>query len=226
MNEKLAVKAWMLIALLALAANLDCRSDKPRSPMDSEARDAGDPYGCRRDEDCVLTCANGALNREWSRRHAGKLQMCLDGCEQGADLPRCGKGVCTAMRGGKPDLSCTRKKILWMPGAQADIGGAADRSPAPTGITSLDPDLISEIVESWGPQKNFFMSREFVILEWEPAKTLLLRKTYRGGKQYHIGWLTIYTNDGKSYLTRPPQLDDFFKFMKSARLPTEGFAPE
>ncbi len=45
------------LALLALAANLDCRSDKPRSPMDSEARDAGDPYGCRRDEDCVLTCA-------------------------------------------------------------------------------------------------------------------------------------------------------------------------
>ena len=55
------------------------------------------------------------------------------------------------------------------------------------------------------------------------AKSELLRQDYRGGKQYHTGWLTIHTNDGGKLLTKPTTIDAFFELMKETRPPTEGF---
>jgi hypothetical protein len=224
----------LVLATLAAVA-VSCTGSRDRSPS-LQRSPASQPhptatttkvdaeqYRCQRDEDCVITCANGALNREWSTRHAHRLQMCLDGCQHGAGLPRCEQGICTAMRGGKPDPSCTRRELRWLAGA---AGAAADQSARPAAVTSSDPTLSPTIVESWGPQKTFFRSREFTIVDWGAAKTLLRQKTYRGGKQYHSGWVSIYTRDGKSYLTHPPRLDDFFQFMQAAKLSTAGFAPE
>ena len=92
--------------------------------------------------------------------------------------------------------------------------------------TTSDTMLAPELVSSWSAQRDFFIARGFTILEWEAAQGLLLRKTYRGGKMYHTGWVTIYTRDGGDYLTKEPQTDAFLSFMRERRLPMEGFAPE
>ncbi len=99
--------------------------------------------------------------------------------------------------------------------------------PSPSKIiTTRDVDLPSDVVSSWAQQKNFFIKENFQILDWEDAKTLLRQKNYSGGKQYHTGWLTIYTDNEKKYLTKPPRMDIFFQFMKEENLITEGFGTE
>ena len=91
-----------------------------------------------------------------------------------------------------------------------------------TSDTTLSPDLVA----SWGPQQEFFTEGEFTILDWESAQNLVLQTTYRGGKIYHSGWITIYTHDGGSYLTKEPEPDDFIAYMRQYSLPMDGFAPE
>jgi hypothetical protein len=55
---------------------------------------------------------------------------------------------------------------------------------------------------------------------------MLRTRDCRSGKQYHTGWLTIYTSDGSKFLTKQPSLDSFFRFMSDSGLSTEGFATE
>ena len=103
----------------------------------------------------------------------------------------------------------------------------ATPEPSPSKIIKTrDTDLPSDLVSSWAQQKNFFVKENFQILDWEDAKTLLRQKNYSGGKQYHTGWLTIYTDNEKKYLTKPPRMDIFFQFMKEENLGTEGFGTE
>ncbi len=92
--------------------------------------------------------------------------------------------------------------------------------------TTKAPNLPADLVVSWGNQKEFFIKGEFEILEWDVAKSELLKGNYRGGKQYHTGWLTIYMNDGRKYLTKQPRIDAFFEFMKESNLSTKGFGTE
>jgi hypothetical protein len=100
-------------------------------------------------------------------------------------------------------------------------------SPSPSKIIMTgDADLPDEVISSWEQQKSFFIKENFQILDWEAAKALLRQKNYSGGKQYHTGWLTIYTNDGNKYLTKQPSIDVFFQFMKEENLNTEGFGTE
>lgn len=89
-----------------------------------------------------------------------------------------------------------------------------------------DPNLPLDLVASWGNQKEFFIKGELEIIEWDEAKSELLKRNYRGGKQYHTGWLTIYMNDGRKYLTKQPRIDIFFEFMKESNLSTKGFGTE
>lgn len=101
------------------------------------------------------------------------------------------------------------------PAVAAEIGSPCTRD-----------DLPAELVASWGQQEEFFCIENFTILEWTDAQALLLRKSYRGGKQYHTGWFTIYTIDGRKYLTKQPVMDAFFEFMKQNSLSAQGFASE
>jgi len=68
------------------------------------------------------------------------------------------------------------------------------------------------------------------VVSWDYAKEILHGtgpyEGYSGGKQYHTGWVTIIMNNGRRRLTRPPMIDDFFKYMKEEDLSTEGFASE
>lgn len=99
-----------------------------------------------------------------------------------------------------------------------------------TGIaekTSSSSNAIpAEIISSWGRQEEFFRKGNYTILEWNQAEVLLREKSHIGGKQYHTGWLTIYTSDGKKYLTKQPKIDFFFEFMKRNNLNDEGFGTE
>ncbi len=92
--------------------------------------------------------------------------------------------------------------------------------------TTNSPNLPVDLVASWGNQKEFFLKGGFEILEWDVAKSELLKGNYRGGKQYHTEWLTIYMNDGRKYLTKQPEIDTFFEFMKESNLSTKGFGTE
>jgi hypothetical protein len=75
---------------------------------------------------------------------------------------------------------------------------------------------------SWGPQFDFFMERNFEILSWEDAKQVLERDDLKGGKQYHTGWLTIFLDDERAFLTKPPDINFIFEFAKKH----DGFAVE
>ena len=95
-----------------------------------------------------------------------------------------------------------------------------------TKTTTNTPELPVELITSWGNQKDFFIKNDFEILKWDAAKSELLKEDYRGGKQYHTGWLTIYMNDGRKYLTKQPEIDVFFEFMSESKLSTKGFGTE
>ena len=83
------------------------------------------------------------------------------------------------------------------------------------------------MVESWGNQKDFYTKNNFEIITWERAKTILLTGSLRGGKQYHTGWLTIYSIfDEKKYLVKPPNIDYIWKFKEDEGITLQGFAPE
>ena len=69
------------------------------------------PYACQADSDCVTTCAHGALNAQWFRKNFPVIGDCFDGCQMGAQAPRCIDGTCVAFRDGKPDDACTKKPI-------------------------------------------------------------------------------------------------------------------
>jgi hypothetical protein len=112
-------------------------------------------------------------------------------------------------------------------GGAQDAVTAPARPPATTATTTTrDPGIPDEVVASWGRQSGFFIDGGFEILEWEDAQALLRERDTAGGKQYHTGWLTIYTNAGRKVLTKQPEIDSFFRFMQEAGLPTTGFGTE
>ena len=93
-------------------------------------------------------------------------------------------------------------------------------------ITTQSKDLEGNVIKSWGRQRDFFIERNFEIIEWEVAKSRLLEGNVTGGKQYHTGWLTIYTSDGRQYLTKQPKMDALWEFMEEKKLKIEGFGTE
>lgn len=111
-------------------------------------------------------------------------------------------------------------------GCKSDDTGGQSTPTAIEGMQGANTTPPPDVTVSWGRQREFFLKGGFQILDWEAAKALLLQKTYRGGKQYHTGWLTIYTHDGKKYLTKQPKIDIFFQFMKDNNLSTQGFGTE
>ncbi|MFA6216432.1 MAG: hypothetical protein WDL87_02100 [Candidatus Omnitrophota bacterium] len=93
-------------------------------------------------------------------------------------------------------------------------------------LTTQSKHLDREMTRSWGNQKGFFIMKNLSIIDWEQAKTILLREEIRDGKQYHTGWLTIYTVKGARYLTKQPRIDLLFDFLKENKLSAKGFGTE
>ena len=93
-------------------------------------------------------------------------------------------------------------------------------------LTTQSKELNQDIIDSWGNQKKYFIKQNFILIEWEEAKSLLRKGNISGGKQYHTGWLTIFTKDDKSYLTTQPKLDEVWNFIKENSLKIDGFCTE
>lgn len=93
-------------------------------------------------------------------------------------------------------------------------------------ITTQGANLYEEIVESWGRQKEFFYKNNFEIIDWDEAENILLQEKIRGGKQYHTGWLTIYTTDDRKYLVKQPKVDALWEFMEAKGIKLQGFGTE
>jgi len=80
----------------------------PAPPPEVEAR-----YACERDEDCLVSCAQGAVSWRWYREALPGGESCEDGCAADGISARCEAGACVATRddgaGPRPDPSCTRR---------------------------------------------------------------------------------------------------------------------
>lgn len=116
--------------------------------------------------------------------------------------------------------------VAFFAGCSSDDPQLNSASNPPNSVTTSGDDIPSEVMSSWGRQRDFFRKGNFAILDWEEAKAVLRQGNLRGGKQYHTGWLTIYTHDERQYLTKQPKMDAFFTFMKKEGLSTKGFATE
>ena len=110
------------------------------------------------------------------------------------------------------------------------LGCSKQNNPAQSNneeiITTQDANLDEEIVESWGRQKEFFYKNNFEIIDWDEAKNILLQEKIRGGKQYHTGWLTIYTTDDRKYLVKQPKMGALWEFMEAKGIKLQGFGTE
>jgi len=73
-------------------------------------------WACKTDDDCMNSCSQGAVNREWYR--TADVRECEDGCEnQLSESPRCIDGGCVAFKHDPSDERkvtrddfCTRRK--------------------------------------------------------------------------------------------------------------------
>ena len=94
---------------------METTRDETENPVaqsiETDASDAPDPYACQVDSDCITTCAHGALNKQWFKKNLPLIGDCLDGCQMGAEAPRCVSGACVSFRNGKPDDACTNKPL-------------------------------------------------------------------------------------------------------------------
>lgn len=108
--------------------------------------------------------------------------------------------------------------------------GCSDRNPPAQNdkkmMTTRDGGLDAAMAASWGRQKEFFIKSELEVIGWAGAEDVLLHKKIRGGKQYHTGWLTIFTEDGGKYLVKQPEMDSLWKFMKAKGIELQGFGTE
>ena len=77
-----------------------------------KAVDERGKWDCVVDADCVNSCSQGAVNRNWYRVQQRRFSECMDGCNnQISGRPRCVKGQCVAFdsKGMRRDY-CTRKR--------------------------------------------------------------------------------------------------------------------
>ena len=71
-------------------------------------------YQCASSDDCINTCAHGAINRVWYEANREELGECKDGCSsKGFDPPQCTDGICVASFRGEKRDSCTQSKIWY-----------------------------------------------------------------------------------------------------------------
>ncbi|MFA5118950.1 MAG: hypothetical protein WC695_08920 [Candidatus Omnitrophota bacterium] len=102
----------------------------------------------------------------------------------------------------------------------------AEQSKPSLPLTTQSNNLDRAMTDSWGTQKAFFIMKNLSIIDWAEAKTILKEKRIMGGKQYHTGWVTIYTINSVHYLTKPPKIDALFQFLKENKLSSEWFGTE
>lgn len=83
--------------------------DVPEPPAPAPARPDESRWTCETDEDCVQTCALGAVNRGWLEGNPN-ADDCDDGCYWNHDGVRCRDGGCVTIdANGDIDESCTRR---------------------------------------------------------------------------------------------------------------------
>jgi hypothetical protein len=114
---------------------------------------------------------------------------------------------------------------LLVSGCLSDENGTSS-VPPPIKLTTRSALLDAAMIESWGAQKDFFVTQDFEIVPWEKAKAALLEDRIVGGKQYHTGWVTWYGSGGEKFLTRPIGYDDIYVFLREHGLKLKGFGTE
>ncbi|MBW2701701.1 MAG: hypothetical protein JRF33_12865 [Deltaproteobacteria bacterium] len=71
-------------------------------------------YACSRNEDCITTCFQGAINGDWYKKNRLGLGSCKDGCSsKGTGPAQCIDSICVSFsQKGKRIDHCT-KKMIW-----------------------------------------------------------------------------------------------------------------
>ena len=100
---------WGLVTLV-LALTTGCRkreADPAPAPNHSAAHHRRAPnappptdprFQCDRDDQCVATCALGAVTRAWWKAHGGLYRGCEDGCASKGYMARCVMRACVTFR--------------------------------------------------------------------------------------------------------------------------------
>jgi len=70
-------------------------------------------WRCSADADCMTSCSQGAVNRDWYK--SANVHECKDGCDEDGATPKCIDKQCVAFQDGpngttKPDPGCTHRK--------------------------------------------------------------------------------------------------------------------
>ena len=89
----------MLLCGLLLVCNGHCYG----------GQDNAGKYSCVVDDDCTLSCAQGAVNTKWYKQFGGVKKDCLDGCAADGFDSKCENHICEAYLEGKKHPACTKK---------------------------------------------------------------------------------------------------------------------
>jgi hypothetical protein len=82
----------------------------PASAVTAEnAADAGirRRHRCKRDEDCLLSCTQGAVSADWYHTALPSGEQCQDGCASKGLAASCDSGRCVAKKNGVLVPECT-----------------------------------------------------------------------------------------------------------------------
>jgi hypothetical protein len=92
---------FLLVTFLAFfLCYLGCSRESETASQQEPALDAsGTRWACQSDDDCMNSCAHGAVNRSWYLGNTGTFSECKDGCaNQVSAPPRCIEGSCVAFQ--------------------------------------------------------------------------------------------------------------------------------
>ncbi len=85
-----------------------------------------------------------------------------------------------------------------------------ENSPSTFGVQS------THLLESWGPQKNYFYRAMIPLIPWQRARTFLAGGKIVGGTQYKTGWLLLVDKENHQSLTGPPYPDSLRQFAEKS----------
>jgi len=96
---------------LCVAFRLGQRSEECTRRAAEVIPGPGPAHACAADDDCSVSCAYGAVNREWYSYSVDPAGECKDGCASKGASAKCEDGTCVGYLRGERSEGCTHRNI-------------------------------------------------------------------------------------------------------------------
>ncbi len=107
-QKKINVFFKILTFILLLFSNISTLASAQNKTAESKSNLIPQKYRCQIDNDCILSCSQGAINRS---SYQSLVDECEDGCSSKGMTVHCVNHLCVAFRfDGKKEESCTLKE--------------------------------------------------------------------------------------------------------------------